>query len=192
MFCSSCLFCFIFVSLKVLSAASAQEPDFAHGCAHGSCYPATGDLLVGRETNFKASSTCGLRRREPYCIVSHLQVETTPVLTDCETHLNTHYFCEELILFIFDPWPNLGREEVFPLWFTATLWSLFQLHKSPHRECHHHLQTTPQDVLVAVWEWWESKNSHNPIVFSIFTLIRHRYRSELDLHIHRSSTSANY
>uniref|UniRef100_A0A8C1Y508 Laminin, beta 1b n=1 Tax=Cyprinus carpio TaxID=7962 RepID=A0A8C1Y508_CYPCA len=62
----------VFVKSIALHAL-AQSPDHNDKCGEGSCYPATGDLLIGRAHRLTASSTCGLDRPETFCIVSYLQ-----------------------------------------------------------------------------------------------------------------------
>ncbi|KAI3416331.1 hypothetical protein GPALN_005866 [Globodera pallida] len=63
----------IFCLLPNFSDANFEDEDL---CMDRSCYPATGNLLIGRKQKLHATSTCGLRKPQQYCIVSHLEDDT--------------------------------------------------------------------------------------------------------------------
>ncbi|KAJ8360943.1 hypothetical protein SKAU_G00174680 [Synaphobranchus kaupii] len=80
-------FFIVFFLVSALCTAAQLLPS-EQVCAGGSCYPSTGNLLIGRAANLTATSTCGLQGPERYCIVSHLQDSDKCFLCDSRSQLD--------------------------------------------------------------------------------------------------------
>ncbi|KAI5627047.1 laminin subunit beta-4 precursor, partial [Silurus asotus] len=59
-------------------------------CKGSSCHPTLGDLMVGRAAQLSASSTCGLKRPQNYCILGYLEDEQKCFTCDSRSPYNRY------------------------------------------------------------------------------------------------------
>ena len=74
------------LTLAFTSTGEAQQSRARYmvGCDKRSCYPATGNLLIGREDMLTANDTCGADRQERYCVISSLDGRSNKKNTKCD------------------------------------------------------------------------------------------------------------
>nr|XP_009910939.1 PREDICTED: laminin subunit beta-4 [Haliaeetus albicilla] len=75
----------ILLHLMLIRLQHAQDD-----CNAGSCYPAIGDLLLGRSKQLTASSTCGMNSPQKYCIIGYLEAEQKCFLCDSRYPYNPY------------------------------------------------------------------------------------------------------
>lgn len=86
-------------------------------CEKSSCYPATGNLLIGRESRLSASSTCGIDEPERYCIESHLDTDSKKCFM-CDSSpstVNNPILNHKISNIVHRTFPNKSQE-VHPWW----------------------------------------------------------------------------
>ncbi|KAG5838540.1 hypothetical protein ANANG_G00224730 [Anguilla anguilla] len=109
------------ILILALAVGAQDFPSGPQGCTEGSCYPATGNLLIGRAINLTATSTCGLQGLEQYCIVSHLQESDKCFVCDSrrpyDHHRHRHSHRVENVIYLKDSygeftwWQSVNGEE---------------------------------------------------------------------------------
>uniref|UniRef100_A0A672YKN1 Laminin subunit beta-1 n=1 Tax=Sphaeramia orbicularis TaxID=375764 RepID=A0A672YKN1_9TELE len=95
----------LFTTVRVQDFPDPQ--DLEDQCSIGSCNPALGDLMVGRDAQLSATSTCGLYGPQNYCIIGYLEEEQKCFTCDSrqpfDRYSNTNSHRIENIIATFEP-----------------------------------------------------------------------------------------
>uniref|UniRef100_A0A672YMI7 Laminin subunit beta-1 n=1 Tax=Sphaeramia orbicularis TaxID=375764 RepID=A0A672YMI7_9TELE len=94
----------LFTTVRVQDFPDPQ--DLEDQCSIGSCNPALGDLMVGRDAQLSATSTCGLYGPQNYCIIGYLEEQkcfTCDSRQPFDRYSNTNSHRIENIIATFEP-----------------------------------------------------------------------------------------